>query len=59
MGLCMCSKRPVVAYDVTSSQNMAQVYRILEQIGKLPLAADAILHSDQGFQFTSPNYIKK
>lgn len=38
---------------------MAQVYRILEQIGKLPLAADAILHSDQGFQFTSPNYIKK
>ncbi|MGL6009247.1 MAG: IS3 family transposase, partial [Culicoidibacterales bacterium] len=49
----------IIAYDVASSQNMAQIYRILEQLGKIPLAADAILHSDQGFQFTSPNYIKK
>lgn len=49
----------IVAYDVCESQNMAQVYRVLEQLSGLPLAENALLHTDQGYQFTNKNYIKK
>ncbi|MDB8551650.1 IS3 family transposase [Turicibacter sanguinis] len=38
---------------------MAQVYRVLEQLLDLPLAENALLHTDQGYQFTNKNYIKK
>lgn len=47
-----------VAYDVCESQNMAQVYRVLEQLSHLPLAENALLHTDQGYRFTNKNYIK-
>ncbi|MDB8553655.1 IS3 family transposase [Turicibacter sanguinis] len=49
----------IVAYDVCESQNMAQVYRVLEQLSDLPLAENALLHTDQRYQFTNKNYIKK
>lgn len=49
----------IVAYDSCESQNMAQVYRVLDQLKQLPLEENAILHTDQGYQFTNKNYIKK
>ena len=49
----------IVAYDVCESQNMAQVYRVLDQLSYLPLAENALLHTDQGYQFTNKNDIKK
>lgn len=49
----------IVAYDVCESQNMRQVYRVLHQLEQLPLAPNALLHTDQGYQFTNKNYIKK
>ncbi len=52
--LCM-----VITYDVCESQNMAQVYRVLDQLSYLPLAENALLHTDQGCQFTNKNDIKK
>ena len=41
----------MVAYDVSPTQNMMQVFRVLNQLSKLPLTDQAILHTDQGFQF--------
>ncbi len=49
----------IVAYDVSPSQNMMQVFRVLNQLSKLPLADKAILHTDQGFQFTNKYYMKR
>ena len=49
----------IVAYDVCESQNMIQVYRVLHQLEQLPLEQNALLHTDQGYQFTNKNYIKK
>ena len=49
----------MVAYDVSSSQNMMQVFRVLNQLTQLPLAENAILHTDQGFQFTNKYYRKR
>lgn len=43
----------IVAYDSYESQNMAQVYRLLDQLKQLPLEENAILHTDQGYQFTT------
>ena len=36
-----------------------QVFRVLNQVSKLPLADQAILHTDQGFQFTNKYYMKR
>ncbi len=59
----MCGKRlyhqEIVAYDVCESQNMIQVYRVLHELEQLPLQQNALLHTDQGYQFTNKNYIKK
>lgn len=49
----------IVAYDVSPTQNMMQVFRVLNQLSKLPLAEQAILHTDQGFQFTNKYYMKR
>mgnify|MGYP004566766399 FL=1 len=49
----------IVAYDVSPTQNMMQVFRVLNQVSKLPLADQAILHTDQGFQFTNKYYMKR
>lgn len=49
----------IVAFDVAQSQTIEQVYRVLGKLSQLPLAQDALLHTDQGYQFTNPNYIKK
>ena len=49
----------IVAYDMSASQNMMQVFRVLNQLAKLPLVKNAILHTDQGFQFTNKLYIKR
>lgn len=38
---------------------MMQVFRVLNQVSKLPLADQAILHTDQGFQFTNKYYMKR
>ena len=38
---------------------MRQVYRVLQQLEQLPLEQNALLHTDQGYQFTNKNYIKK
>ena len=38
---------------------MKQVFRVLNQVSKLPLADQAILHTDQGFQFTNKYYMKR
>lgn len=49
----------IVAYDMSESQNMRQIYRVLDQLEQLPLEQNALLHTDQGYQFTNQNYIKK
>lgn len=36
----------IVAYDVWQSQNIAQIYRILEQVLYLPLVENTSLHTD-------------
>ena len=49
----------IVAYAVSPTQNMRQVFRVLHQVSKLPLADQVILHTDQGFQFTNKYYMKR
>ena len=49
----------IVAYDVSPTQNMRQIFRVLHQVSKLPLADQVILHTDQGFQFTNKYYMKR
>ena len=49
----------IVAYDICESQTMMQVYRVLHQLEQLPLKPNPLLHTDQGYQFTNKNYIKK
>lgn len=49
----------IIAFDVSESQSMMQVFRVLNQLKQLPLKPGSILHTDQGFQFTNKNYIKK
>ncbi len=49
----------MVAYDVSLSQNMMQVFRIPNQLTQFPLAENVILHKDQGFQFTNKYYKKR
>ena len=49
----------IIDCDVCDSRNMIQVYRVLHQLEQLPLEENALLHTDQGYQFTNKNYIKK
>ncbi len=49
----------IVTYDVSPTQNMRQVFRVLHQVSKLPLADQVILHTDQGFQFTNKYCMKR
>lgn len=49
----------ILAYDVSPTQNMRQVFRVLHQLSTVPLAEDAVLHTDQGFQFTNKYYMKR
>lgn len=47
----------IVAYDMGTTQDNALVFRTLEK-AKKEVAAELVLHSDQGFQYTSPGYLK-
>jgi len=45
----------IVAYDMATIQDTALVYRTIKK-AKKEVANGLILHSDQGFQYTSPGY---
>ena len=47
----------IVAYDMATVQDNALVYRTIHKAKKL-VADGLILHSDQGFQYTSLGYLK-
>lgn len=49
----------IVAYSIGTSQEMSLVHRALDELKKKGFAKGAILHSDQGFQFTNPAYIMR
>lgn len=49
----------IVAHSQGTSQDMKLVYRALDGLKKKGFVKGAILHSDQGFQFTNPGYIKR
>ena len=46
----------IVAYDMGTVQDNALVYRTMQK-AKKEVADGLILHSDQGFQYTSPGYL--
>jgi transposase InsO family protein len=46
----------IVAYDMGTVQDNALVYRTIRN-AKKEVADGLILHSDQGFQYTSPGYL--
>lgn len=46
----------IVAYDMGTAQDNALVYRTIQK-AKKEVADGLILHSDQGFQYTSPGYL--
>lgn len=46
----------IVAYDMATVQDNALVYRTIKK-AKKEAAVGLILHSDQGFQYTSPGYL--
>ena len=47
----------IVAYDMGTTQDNALVYRTIQE-AKREVADGLILHSDQGFQYTSHGYMK-
>lgn len=49
----------IVSYSIGLSQELELVYRALDGLKKKRFAKGAILHSDQGFQFTNRDYIKR
>lgn len=49
----------IVAYSIGTSQEMNLVYKALEALKKRGFENGAIIHSDQGFQFTNPGYIQR
>ncbi len=49
----------IIAYSFGVPNNLELIYDCLKQLEQLPLEAEAILYTDQGFQFTHPQYIKK
>ena len=46
----------IVAYDMGTVQDNALVYRTIQK-AKKEAADGLLLHSDQGFQYTSPGYL--
>lgn len=49
----------IIAYSMGTSQKMGLVYRALNELKKRGFAKGALLHSDQGSQFTNPGYRKR
>ncbi|WP_343800031.1 IS3 family transposase, partial [Bacillus carboniphilus] len=49
----------VVAYSIGKNQSKTLVYRTLLELKKRGFEKGAILHSDQGSQFTNPGYMKR
>ena len=47
----------IVSYDMATVQDNALVYRTIKK-AKETVAGELILHSDQGFQYTSHGYMK-
>jgi len=46
----------IVAYSIGQNQTMSLVYEVLKQLKEKGFVKGAILHSDQGAQFTNPSY---
>jgi transposase InsO family protein len=46
----------IVAYSIGENQKMSLVYEVLKQLKEKGFVKGAILHSDQGAQFTNPSY---
>lgn len=46
----------IVAYSIGKNQKLELVYQTLEQLKEKGFVKGAILHSDQGVQFTNPSY---
>lgn len=46
----------IVAYSIGQNQKLELVYQTLEQLKEKGFVKGAILHSDQGVQFTNPSY---
>lgn len=49
----------IVGYSQSTSQDMKLVYQALDELKKRGFGNGAILHSDQGIQFTNPGYIMR
>jgi len=49
----------IVAYSIGTNQGMKLVYRALDDLKKRGFEKRAILHSDQGTQFTNHRYMKR
>lgn len=49
----------IVAYSMGTNQGMQLVYSALQQLKEKGFKQGALLHSDQGFQFTNPSFIKR
>lgn len=49
----------IACYSIGQSQDMELVFRALNELKKKGFEKGAILHSDQGIQFTNPSYIKR
>src|SRR5699024_10832830 len=49
----------IVAYSIGTSLELDLVFRALEQFKKVKFVKGAILHSDQGVQFTNFGYQKR
>jgi putative transposase len=49
----------IVAYKVGPHQGLTLVMEAINQLKEKGFEKGAIIHSDQGFQFTNPTYIKK
>jgi putative transposase len=49
----------ILAYSMGTSQDIGLVFRALDELKKRGFANGAILHSDQGSQFTNQRYIER
>lgn len=49
----------IVSRSIGSSQELKLVHKALDELKKKRYMKGAILHSDQGFQFTHPSYIRR
>lgn len=49
----------IISYDLSLSPNMSQISRMLEKaFNRFPSLKGLTFHSDQGWQYQNPNYIK-